>query len=369
LIERPLNPTRFLIGGVALIAILITWGQASDAKSLTLATTALIYCLACQGLNFQYGVAGYLSIAQGAVWGSGAYVAALGASKVGMSIWVAFPIAIVVAAVFALLIGAASLRVTGNYYVIVTFAIATIFDVTMSNLNSLTGGTQGISISQPVGFLGPINLNSPRGIYYLTGVICLAGIGAAYALHSSKWAERLRVASANIELARSLGISVRPERFGAFAVAGVFAGIAGVLYAFQTSYVEPDIFGTSSGILFVLVVILGGSGTVLGPLVGACFVVFLPDLLPFSPYADQVVYGLILVVVVLVIPRGIVGSVEALLRHIGSVGFRKPRSGGSPTIQKTKTTKIQSDEAADAVAPADSSPQMINGHAGVVGNG
>jgi branched-chain amino acid transport system permease protein len=315
---------RQCAGALTLGGLLVLFGQGfADSKTLVLGTTALIYCLCAQGLNIQYGVAGQLSIAQGAIWGLGAYVAALFAQNAGLSIWVAFPTAALACAVFGVLVGLPSLRVLGNYYVIVTFAIASMFVVIMDNL-SIVGADQGIFITRRISPVGFVSVGTTRGLYYLAGILCIVGIGVASYVHKSEWAKRLRVAADNIDLARSLGIRVRSERFGSFAVAGAFAGVSGVLYAYSSSYVQPNSYGTAIGIVFVLIVVLGGTGTILGPLVGSVFVVFLPEVLPFSPYADQVIYGLTLIVVILVIPRGVVAMIHFWIGLIRKSGDPDP---------------------------------------------
>jgi branched-chain amino acid transport system permease protein len=319
--------SRRAVGALLLVAVMVIWGQGfADAKTLTLATTALIYCLCAQGLNFQYGVAGQLSIAQGATWGVGAYTAALLAQNASLSIWVAMPVAILLCAFMGVLVGLPSLRVLGNYYVIVTFAIASMFVVITDNL-TIVGADQGIFITRSISPVAGIQVGSTRGLFYLSGILCVLGIGIASIIHKTEWAKRLRVAADNIDLARSLGIRVRSERFASFAVAGAFAGVSGVLYAYSTSYVQPDSYGTAIGIVFVLIVVLGGTGTILGPLIGSLFIVFLPDVLPFSPYADQIMYGVILILVILIIPRGLVATLRLLFDIVRHKGDSETGSG------------------------------------------
>lgn len=320
LVFRP----RHIAAPAVAVGVLLLWGQIiGSAKGIELATTALILCLCAQGLNIQYGLAGQLSIAQGAVWGSGAYAAALLESKAHVGIWLAFPVALAVGAFFAVIIGAPSMRVLGNYYVIVTFALASIFAVIMDNLTSVTGGDQGIYLTKGVSAIGPIKVGSTTGLYYLTGIAVVLGMLVAGMVHRSRFGARLVVAADNLDLALSLGLRVRFDRVAAFALGGGFAGVAGVLYAYSASYVQPTNFGTQMGIQMVLIVVLGGTGSVLGPVVGSIVTVFLPDVLPFSPFVDQCVFGALLVLVILALPRGVVPTIATGSKRLVEGRYRR----------------------------------------------
>jgi ABC-type branched-subunit amino acid transport system permease subunit len=263
-----------------------------------------------------YGTSGQLSVAQGALWGVGAYVAALGLQRWNIDFWVALPIAALAAGLVAGCIGFPARRIRGHYFVIITFAFASILPIFANNAIQLTGGNQGLVVSSAVRGTDAFGLDPLIGGYYVAFGLYLAALVAACFLQTSRFGHRLFAARHNATFAQSLGMNVDRDRLLAFVISGAFAGVGGVLYAYTARYVQPDLFNVWSGITFVMIVMVGGRGYLLGPLIGAVVAVLVPQALGFSPVFNRIAFGVILVLAILILPNGIMGASMTGIRRM-----------------------------------------------------
>jgi branched-chain amino acid transport system permease protein len=322
------RPSLRFAGGLSLLAVAgIAWLYiAPTNSSMVTSTYALSLAVAAQGLNFLYGRGGQLSIAQGAVWGIGAYTSAILFDRAGIGFWLSLPLAAVTGAAAAALVALPARRVSGHYFVITTFAAAEIFTIVADNLTSLTGGNGGLFVSSAPAAIGGLEFDTPPNYYIIALALYLIGLAAAYVLHTSRYGRRVFAAGRNETLARSLGVNVGRDRLIAFVIGGVYSGVAGPLYLYSTKYIEPSQFDSWAGISLVLVIMLGGAGSLLGPLVGGIVVAVLPTLGLFSPTANQIFYGLMLVAIIVVAPGGLTGLVRGLSRTLRRTPAPTPTS-------------------------------------------
>ena len=287
-------------------------------------TLALIFAIPAAGLGLLYGEAGQMSVANGALFGVGAYVAAIGAREQMLSFWPALGVAAAAAALAALLIGLTALRVRGHYFLIITFAFAELFRISLVNLRSLTGGNQGLNVLDPVTLPGIGEIESLRAFFFLAlaGAVVTGVIVAG--LRASPFGRSLRMVRENERLAISLGLNAARTRLAAFAVSGAIAGVGGVIYAYQLRHVGPESFGATSGIQIVLILLIGGARSAIGPILGAMIFFSLPELVHFDPVTTQIFYGAALIAIVLVSPDGVVPRIaKAFLRL-----WRRPKTEG-----------------------------------------
>ncbi|MFT7027155.1 MAG: branched-chain amino acid transport system permease protein [Paracoccaceae bacterium] len=272
---------------------------------------ALVWVIAAQGQNLIQGYTGYVSIVQAGFMGIGAYSTALMGLHFGLPVWLTIALAPFVTAIFALATGYPSLRVKGHYFAIVTLAFNMVIFIVLMNFTELTQGEAGITgIPKPGGDW--INFRDREVYYYFVLIAAVLMTALAALIVRSRIGRTLVAIRQNEDLVGALGIAAWKYKLFAFVTSAMFAGFAGALYAHYQSFINPEIFGVAQSLDAILAVILGGSGTIAGPVVGAFLVVFLPEYLRFADGFRLILYGLILVLATIFMPRGIVGVTGAL---------------------------------------------------------
>jgi branched-chain amino acid transport system permease protein len=304
------------LGWVALFACLTLLPQVLTVKYyLHLSILALIWVIMAQGQNLIQGYTGYVSIVGAGFMGIGAYSSTLLGLHFQWPIWATMAVAPFLTAFFALATGYPSLRVKGHYFAIVTLAFNLIIVIVLVNNKELTNGEAGISnIPKPWG-------GSREGFFYLVLALAAALTLLAALIARSRVGEILLAIRQNEDLVGAIGIAAWKYKLFAFVVSAMYAGLAGALYAHFQGFINPEIFGVAQSLDAILAVILGGSGTIAGPVIGAFLVVFLPELLRFADSFRLILYGLILVLATIFMPIGIVGVGKALLAMIGRRGL------------------------------------------------
>jgi branched-chain amino acid transport system ATP-binding protein len=268
----------------------------------TLATTALVGV----GLNVLLGLAGEVSLGQCGFLALGAYGVAILTTKVGLNFWEALPLAVLAVGLISAALSIPALRLTGPYLAMVTIAFGFIVESVSIEWRDLTGGSSGL-----VGIPAPF---ATGGTALLACAFCaLALVGFAVFVRSPLGLAMQATASAP-SAASSIGIRPLPVRTIAFVLAALAAGLAGGLQAALTGFIAPSSFPFSQSILFLLVVVVGGAGRTLGPLIGSAVVVLLPELLSDLAEYRLLVFGSALLIVLWLAPAGIAGSLDRLVR-------------------------------------------------------
>jgi branched-chain amino acid transport system permease protein len=284
---------------------------------LHLSVLALIWVIAAQGQNLIQGYTGYVSIVQAGFMGIGAYSTALMGLHSDLPVWLTILLAPLVTAVFALATGYPSLRVKGHYFAIVTLAFNLVIFIVLMNWHQLTQGEAGITgIPKPGPADGPLNWSDRETYYYFVLIIAVLMTGLAALIVRSRIGQILIAIRQNEDLVGAVGIAAWKYKLFAFVTSAMDAGLAGAVYAHYQSFINPEIFGVAQSLDAILAVIIGGSGTIAGPVIGAFFVVFLPEYLRFADSFRLILYGLVLVLATIFMPRGIVGVTGALLARI-----------------------------------------------------
>ena len=273
-----------------------------------------IYIIISVSLNLISGYAGLLSIAHAAFYGVGAYVAALLALKLGAGFLLGLVCAAGAAGVAGLVIGAPSLRVRGDYFILTTFAFQIIaFDV-MNNWVEVTGGPMGLpGIPQPMIF--GLTVSTPVHFLILVGIVALLSVVFVRQLVNSPFGRVLKAIREDEVFAQSLGKNVTRYKLSAFLIGGALAGVAGALYAHYVSFIDPTSFTVGESIFMLTIVIVGGTGSIAGSVVGAALLVIVPEALRFlgvpsaiAANLRQILYGALLVVCMMFRPQGILGE-------------------------------------------------------------
>jgi branched-chain amino acid transport system permease protein len=299
-------------------------------RLISVATSTLIFAIAAYGLYFLYSQSGQMSVAHGALMGLAGYTAALLDLHLHIGFWPAIPIALATCFAAGFLVGLPSIRVSGHYFLIVTFAFAQVFVITGENWISLTNGVDGLGVrDSPEPILG-LPVDTATGFFYMSLVTTAVVVVIIYALSRTRFCRLLRAARQNERLAASLGMNVLRSRFLAFAISGLFPGLAGVFYAYYLSHVQPDTFGITAGVDLILMLVLGGSSSLLGPLTGALFYFYLPEVISLTPTVSRIVFGMLLVVTILVLPNGLAGSMVRGVRRLAARDRRRTGETAAP---------------------------------------
>ncbi len=308
-----LNRT-FVFYALALVGFILLPQLIAVKYYLHLSILALIWVIAAQGQNLIQGYTGYVSIVQAGFMGIGAYSTALMGIHFNMPVWLSITLAPFVTAFFALLTGYPSLRVKGHYFAIVTLAFNMVIFIVLMNFHQLTQGEAGITgISKPGGREGLLNWRDRETYYYFVLIIAVLTTILAALIVRSRVGQTLVAIRQNEGLVGAIGIAAWKYKLFAFVISAMFGGLAGAVYAHYQSFINPEIFGVAQSLDAILAVIVGGSGTISGPVIGAFFVVFLPEYLRFADSFRLILYGLVLVLATIFMPRGIVGVTSDLV--------------------------------------------------------
>lgn len=294
-----------LIVAAGLLVLLLLPLAFGTPYTLHLLTLALCWVMLAQGLNLIQGETGYVSIAQAGFMGLGAYISALLSQRLGWPVWGAMAVAPLASAALAALIGWPTLRVKGHYFAIVTLAYNLVIFIVLSNAVGLTGGEGGITgIARPEGLLG-LDFEGRKTYYLLVLAAAAAGCVAAAWLTQSRFGQVLRAIRQNEALADAVGVRCTRYKLAAFSLSALYAGAAGTLYAHFMGFINPAPFAPDSSLNAILAVIIGGSGTVMGPAIGAFVVTFLPEFLRIDENTRFIAYGVILILATIFLPRGL----------------------------------------------------------------
>ena len=303
--------TTGIVLGVAIVFPLVMH-VLDQAFYISFATRILIYAMAAASLNLVLGYGGMVSFGHAAFFGAGAYVVGILAFEGITSLWIAWPAAIAVAALAALVIGAISLRTRGVYFIMITLAFAQMMYYVFVSMKAY-GGDDGLSLPSRSSGLG-ISLSNDLAWYYLVLALLMIILYLLHRLLASRFGRVIEAIRENETRATAVGYPVFRYKLLCFVISGAIAGLAGALIANQTSYVGPALLHwVQSGTLMIMV-ILGGVGRFWGGPVGAAVLLTLEELFSGSPLLGpyslhwQLPVGVILLAVVLLAPQGIAGA-------------------------------------------------------------
>jgi len=302
LLTRP--ATKYLFIALALVFPLV----AQNEYQIYVMASAFVWAIAVYGLNIITGYCGQLNLAHGGFFALGAYTLGLLTADYSWSYWPAFVAALAMTAVVGFFVGIVSLRLKEHYFAIFTLCVGFIMYLLMDKWEELTHGPVGVrNIAPPDGF-GLVDFTETTPVYYLTLVFLVLSMWFIGRLSRSLLGRTLIAIRNGDELAQSLGINLMRNKVLAFVLSTTFAGLAGALYAGMVRFIGPEdanILHTFDMINYLLV---GGIGTLSGPLVGTMGIVWLTQSLQFMEEYRMILFGPLLVLLVIFFPRGIVGS-------------------------------------------------------------
>lgn len=266
------------------------------------------------GLNFILGYAGLLSFAQVGFFLVGAYTGAILSVDYGLSFWLGLPLAALAAGLFAWIIGIPTLRLRGHYFAFATFAFAEIVRLIALNWAELTHGATGV-----VGIAPPSimrwQINSDASFYYFILLIVTFAAVVAWRIEKSSIGRALFAVREGELAAESMGIDTAKVKMLAFILSAVYAGVAGALYGPLNSVISPDVFSFEVSVVILVSLLLGGTGSIVGAIVGTIMITLLPEWLRVLQDYYMVVYGAGIVLLMIFLPTGLLGAGRALLVH------------------------------------------------------
>ncbi|MFT3816103.1 MAG: branched-chain amino acid ABC transporter permease [Rubrivivax sp.] len=275
---------------------------------LTVMTTAYIYIIATMGLNLITGYTGQFNLAHAGFMAAGAYAVGILTVDHGWTFWPAFAAAGLFTVLLGLPLGWVSLRLKGHYFSIFTLCVGYIMYLVIEKWEGLTHGTVGIIGIPAPSPIGPVEFESPLSLYYLVFAFLCVGMWVMRRIVNSLLGRTFMAIRNGDELAEALGIHLARNKLLAFLISVLYAGWAGALYAGFVRFLGPDLAGAHHTFDMTMFMLIGGLGTLLGPLVGGIIVPWLTQYMQFLQEYRFVVFGPILILLVIFVPYGIVGS-------------------------------------------------------------
>lgn len=280
-----------------------------------------IYVLLVLSANLPVGMANLLSICQAAFYGIGAYFSAYFLMQFNLPFIVVAIAVMLLTGLSSLIVSFASIKLKGDYFVLATLGFQMIIFTILYNWTGVTKGPYGISGIPPIKLFGIVPVSSIYGYFALTTILTALVVFLFKRLKYSPFGRILK-AIRNDEISVA-ALGRNPIRFKtyAFFISAAFSGLAGLTYASYISYIDPTSFTVDESIFILSALFIGGVGNIKGPILGAVFVVVLPEILRFVGLPDalaanlrQVIYGLTLILVMYYRPQGIWGEKEAVLK-------------------------------------------------------
>ncbi len=320
-----------VVGAVALGLALAVPLIVQSGFWLNLLTLMLFFGYLGGSWNILGGYAGQFSFGHAAFFGTGAYVTAILQLTLGLNPWVTMLFAAVGGASVGLVTGFLSFRygLRGSYFALITLAFSEVLRV-LATTAKITNGGQGLVIPLRTG-LGNFQFAGKAGYYYVALAMTLISLAAAWCLEHSRFGARLMAVRENEDAAEALGVNAFGHKLAAITISGMMAGAGGTFYVQMFFYVDPAIaYGPAMSVESLLVSIIGGMGTVAGPLLGSIVLHLVGDLtrkvLANAPGISLVLYGVLLILILRYLPNGLIGGARALA---GRVGLGTARSGST----------------------------------------
>ena len=269
----------------------------------------LIFAIFASSLNLLVGYAGLPSLGHAAFFGGGAYAAAIAAQRLGTDqLTVSLGAGMLAAALLALLVGFLAVRALGIFFLMLTLALAQMVFAVAFQATELTGGSNGFSGIRRPTLLG-IDFSAASDLYLLVCVTFLLVVLLLWRLTTSSYGRALVGVRENERRMRALGYDTRTVKLSAFVVAGAIAGIAGALSSYEFRFVSPNDVGLGTSVTGFVMVLIGGAGTLVGPVLGAAVVLLIERVLP-SQLPAQTVLGVVFILFVVFARQGVAGALR-----------------------------------------------------------
>ncbi len=306
-----LHRTGLLVWGLTLALALFPLVE-DNPYILGISNLAAINLIVVLGLNLFVGYAGQISLGHAAFFGLGAYGSALMTTAWGLNPWLAMLLAALGVALVTLALGWPILRLAGHYLAMATLGFNIVVYTLLVQWDQVTGGPSGLAGIPPLA-LGGLVFDNEISFHYLVWGFALVLCTLCLNLIRSGIGRGLAALAEDEEAAAVLGVDTRLSKLKIFVLSAVFASLAGSLYAHCFNFVNPDTFGIFTSVDFVIMVVVGGMGSIWGSIFGAGLLTMLPEFLEIFESAKEIIHGLILVLILIYLPRGLVTGIRDLI--------------------------------------------------------
>lgn len=276
-----------------------------------------IYVVLTTATNLLVGVSNLLSVGQAAFYGIGAYISAWALMSLGLPLFPAMLLAMLITAIFGFIIGYITLRLEGDYFVLGTLGFQVIVYTILYNWIEVTKGPYGIPGIPAPQLFGLFKIQGIMPYFILSTILAIIVVAIFFKLIYSPYGRALKGLRDDSIAMLSLGRNITFLKVSAFVIASAFSAVSGFLFASYISYIDPTSFTIDEAIFIISAVIIGGTGNIKGPVIGAIFVVVLPEILRFVGFADSIaanmrmiVYGLSLILFMRYRNQGIAGELR-----------------------------------------------------------
>ena len=294
----------------ALIAVAAAYPVlAPNRFFIHLGIMALLYVLLGTSWNLLGGYAGQISFGHAAFFGTGAYTSTILLLKLGISPWPGMLAGGLLAALLSIPVGWLTLRLRGPYFALATLAASEVLRIMVFNWDRLTGGGDGLNIL--------VNLGGLLQFYYIALALACAAVAVVWAITRSRWGIFLNAIREDEEAAEALGVAATPIKLTALVLSAFFVALGGSFFASYHLYINPDlVFESSISIQMIIVSIVGGLGTLEGPVLGAVIMIPLSEYFRgLSPVANLLIYGIFIVLFMTLMPEGIIGASRRMFQR------------------------------------------------------
>ncbi|HJV79945.1 branched-chain amino acid ABC transporter permease [Noviherbaspirillum sp.] len=323
------------IGWLLLIALAVAFPYlAGNDYYLTVMSLAYIYAIATVGLNLITGYTGQYNLAHSGFMAVGAYTVGILTVDHQVPFWIAFALSGFVAAAIGFFVGILSLRLKGHFFSIFTLCVGYIMYLLIEKWEGLTHGTVGIIGIPAAPSVAGIDFESPRAQYYLVLFFLVVSVWIMHRIVNSLLGRTFMAIRNGDDLAEALGINLMRNKVLAFMLSVFYAGLAGGLYAGAVRFLGPGLAGVDQTFDMTMYMLIGGTGTILGPLLGSVAMPWVTQYLQFLQDYRFVVFGPILVLLVIFLPNGVVGTYLAWKARVAS------RASSSGAQVKSAPVKI-----------------------------
>ena len=328
-------PSKRLIGLACLIVILIILPLVTESPYIIhLCIMACIYTVLGMTFSMQWST-GLITLGGAAFYSVGAYASTLLAMDLGLTFWLALPLATIITAVLALAVGAIIIRNPGMAFVVCTMIFSMVVVQTTGQIRALGAWGGFCAIPRPDS-IGPIEFIGKTPYYYLALFLILVIAVAFYALYSSRIGRVWRAIKLSPDLARTLGINCYRYRLLAFVISSTAAGCVGSFYAHYVQAIQPMLAGGFVSIYMQLYAVLGGLNFYIGgPLIGAIIMTFVPEFMRVAKEVEPIITGVMLVGLIVFLPGGILGTIKGFPRFGWTAISERLRKG----IKKIATSR------------------------------
>lgn len=318
--------SKILIALLMLFICVLPWFLTDQGYTIRVITLLFLFAAMAQSWNIVGGLANQISLGHAAFFGLGAYTSTLLLTKLGVSPWIGMIAAMIFASAAGALLSIPTMRLKGHYFALATLAFGEVLRAIANTWSSMTGGPVGISVPfVREGGLGIMQFSSSVPYYFLMLLALVITTYIFWKISHSRLGYELRAVKANIDSAEVIGIHTSRTKIIAATISAGLMGACGVLYAQFNFFFDPDSVFSLVGISIrvALICIIGGIGSVAGPIIGACFLLPLEEI--FNTYlsnkgagVSQLAYGMILIGIILIEPRGLLTLFQRVSRRFTS---------------------------------------------------